>query len=288
TVVYITGMVIAIASIALVYVGLSHGHIEVLNLLELQRVGAMVWIGRPLLVVRSFTAVALLSTSTLQLVLKGTLSHFVVVQDPWYKTMLAANEVTWLVAIVNDIAMAWTQEYTMYYATLNSLLVWLIVVTLSFVAPIDHSLTIAQECSMAQVDFQVVCASGTLSIGYLSRVVTMVAIVFGCNAVCFAIARILAPHPAPSKINSIFIYAGARYLFVSTTWIVDDVYYMDRVSAMLNGILTVRFKRTMYGMDVKLWRALRVDLPSPDVGGWDDRRAIAVQYGLPVIIGDDI
>ncbi|KAF0690115.1 Aste57867_18509 [Aphanomyces stellatus] len=282
TVVYITAMMIAIASIVLVYVGLSHGRIEVLNLLELQRVGAMVWIGRPLLVVRSLTAVALLSTSTLELTFNGYLSFFHVVQDPWYTTLLAANEVTWLVAIVNDIAMAWTQEYTIYYATINSLFVWLVVVALSFASPIGHTMTIAQTCDMTHVDFQIVCSSGTLAIGYVSRVVTVVGVVLGCNVLCFAAARRMLPPPAPSKINSIFVYAGARYLFVTTDWIVRDVYYMDRVSAMLNGILTLRSSQTMFGIDIKLWRAFRVDLQD---NGADD---LATKHCLPVTLGQDI
>ncbi|KAF0684482.1 Aste57867_23544 [Aphanomyces stellatus] len=286
TVLYITGMMIAIASIVLVYVGLSRGCIEVLNLLELQRVGAMVWIGRPLLVVRSLTAVALLSTSTLQLVFDGFLSSFHVVHDPWYKTVLAANEVTWLVAIVNDIAMAWTQEYTIYYATTNSLLVWLVVVALSFASPIEHIMTIAQSCDTPHVDLQVVCSSGTLAIGFVSRVATVVGVVLGCNIMCFVVARRVLGPPAPSKINSIFINAGAKYLFVTTDWIVDDVYYMDRVSAMLNGILTVRSNQLMLGIDIKLWRAFRVDLP-PEMGA-SEAHAAAIKYGLPLPLGESV
>ncbi|KAF0717447.1 Aste57867_2285 [Aphanomyces stellatus] len=86
TVYYITGAMMGIASFMLLYVLISHGMVEVLNCLKLQRVGALVWIGRPLLVVRSLTAIALLSTATLQLVFNGSISYFEVVQDPWYKT----------------------------------------------------------------------------------------------------------------------------------------------------------------------------------------------------------
>ncbi|KAF0687551.1 Aste57867_20670 [Aphanomyces stellatus] len=165
TVYYITGAMIGIASIMLLYVLISHGMVEVLNCLELQRVGALVWIGRPLLVVRSLTAVALLSTSTLQLVFNGSISYFDVIQDPWYKTLLAANEITWMVAIVNDIAMALTQDYTAYYATANSILVWLVVMTWSFASPIRHSMSINKQCQLTQVDFQVVCESASITIG---------------------------------------------------------------------------------------------------------------------------
>ncbi|CAK4128027.1 unnamed protein product [Aphanomyces euteiches] len=47
TVLYITGVMVGLAGAMLYYILLSRGHIEVLNLMELQRVGAVVWAGRP-------------------------------------------------------------------------------------------------------------------------------------------------------------------------------------------------------------------------------------------------
>ncbi|KAF0713850.1 hypothetical protein As57867_004173, partial [Aphanomyces stellatus] len=166
---YVTYAMISVAALVLIFVGLSRGHVEVLNLLELQRVGAIVWIGRPLLFVRSLTAVGLLSTANLALVYNGFVSYFIVTQNPWYKTLLAANEVTWMVAIVNDIAMAFTREHTIYYATINSILVWLATAILGLTTPVQHSATTNKQCSVIQMDFQVVCTSGVVAIGRLSR-----------------------------------------------------------------------------------------------------------------------
>ncbi|KAF0695059.1 Aste57867_14097 [Aphanomyces stellatus] len=260
TVEYITGLMIVVAALVVVYIFVSFGHVEVINLLEIQRVGAIIWVGRPLLFVRSLTGIALLSTCSLELVFNGYISYFVVVQDPWYKTMLAANEVTWMVAIVNDIAMAFTQEYTTQCAYVNSILVWIVSVVLSFVDPINHSMSINKQCTLVQVDAQVVCTSGTIKIGHFSRLTTIIGIVFGCNAICYVNARLFFARPPRSKINSIFVYSGARYLFTTANWIHDDIYYMDRMSAALNGILTLRLKNMMYALDVKLWRTFRVDL----------------------------
>ncbi|KAF0689970.1 Aste57867_18614 [Aphanomyces stellatus] len=284
TVVYITVAVIVVASLLVVYIGLSRGHIEILNLLELQRVGAIVWVGRPLLFLRSLTAVALLSTATLQLRVDGTVSSFQVVMTPWYKTVLAANEVTWMVAIVNDIALAFTRDHTLYYAAVNSILVWLVVVTMTLVSPLDHSLTIDQRCQLAQMDSQVVCTSGALTIGYFDRLVTIVGVVLGCNGLCFIMTRLLLGHLPPTPVDSTFVYAGARYLFVSSKWIVHNVYYMDRGSAVLNGILTWRYGRVIYGLDVKLWQLFQVDMSSVEIAP-DHPLATAAKYALPLSLG---
>ncbi|KAF0689880.1 Aste57867_18701 [Aphanomyces stellatus] len=262
TVAYITAAMIALASVLLGYVGLCRGHVEVRNLFQLQRVGASVWCGRPLLLVRSLTAVALLSTSTLQLVFSGTISYFVVTQDPWYKTLLAANEVTWMVAIVNDVAVAFTQDYTRHYAFVNTILVWLVVVSLSVGLPVRHELTIETHCDVVEMDFQLACESANLDIGYASRLVVILAVVLVCNLVCYLVARTFLHHPFRTQVDSIFVYAGARYLFATSAWVSNDVYYMDRMSAAMNGILTVQWGDNIHGLDVKLWRVLHVELTS--------------------------
>ncbi|KAF0696465.1 hypothetical protein As57867_012738, partial [Aphanomyces stellatus] len=207
-VLYITGAMIALATLLLVYIGLCQGNIEAWNILELQRVGAIVWIGRPLLFVRSLTAVALLSTATLELVTVNSISYFHATQLPWYTTILGANEVTWIVAIVNDIAMAITRNFTFYFAAANSAVVWLVVVALSFNSPLHHGVTIDMQCHAVQVDFQIACSSGIVTIGYLSRMVTILGVVGGSNVFCYTIARlVLRRRLSTSAMDSIFLYA---------------------------------------------------------------------------------
>ncbi|KAF0720045.1 Aste57867_600 [Aphanomyces stellatus] len=256
---YVTCITLSLSALLLVYFSLVRGHVEVFNLFQLDRVGAVVWVGRPLLFVRSVTAIAMLSTCTLQLHFTGTISAFHAVQDPWYKTMLAANEVTWLVAIITDIGLAVTQEYSASYAGWDSLLVWFLAAALSFAAPVTHSLTIAKQCVVAVLDFQIVCESGNLVIGHVDRFLTLVAIVFVCTCLGVLVVRWLVPVPRPNRVHSIFIYAGARYLFWSTHWILHDTYYMDRMSAVLNGVLTLHWQKRIYGLDIKLWHIFHVD-----------------------------
>ncbi|EQC28290.1 hypothetical protein SDRG_13971 [Saprolegnia diclina VS20] len=123
---YVTFVMIMLAAVTFVYILLSRGHIQGLNMFEMSRVGGIVWIGRPLVVVRSITALCLLSTASIELQTDGVFSYFVTTPVPLLTTCLAANEVTWLVGIVNDISLVWTQDHTIAYATINSLLMWLI------------------------------------------------------------------------------------------------------------------------------------------------------------------
>ncbi|KAF0709332.1 Aste57867_5982 [Aphanomyces stellatus] len=267
TVFYVTYAMIALAALVLLYSIVCRGFIEVLNLFFLERVGATVWVGRSLLFVRSITAVGLLSTSLLELHTTGFISSFVVPSPPVYKTLLAANEVTWIVAIANDLAMLFTHKYTAAYADANSCAVWLVTVVLSLTVPVQHSLDYRPRCSVAQMDFQVVCHAGTLTIGFASRFLTLVAVVVCTNLSCYVATRIRFKGSPPPDVpfTSIFLYGGAKYLFEKRHWVHDGVYYMDRMSAVLNGVLTLKWHGALYGFDVKSWRMFHIDLPQNEV-----------------------
>ncbi|KAF0692349.1 Aste57867_16568 [Aphanomyces stellatus] len=257
---YITGTMIALFLVAFLYVVICRGFIEVLNLLELQRVGAIVWIGRPLLFVRSLTALAMLSTATLKLNVRDNITLFTETHNPWYKTLLSANEITWLVAIVNDMAMMVTKDYTVYYATINSILVWFLSFTLSYVAPVVHTATIEKQCHVLHIDFQIECSSGVVKLGDPTRLVTLFCIALGCNCVCYGIARIYLKRDPSNPIDSIYLYSGAKYLFLTSPWTHNNVYYMDRMSGFLNGILSFHRNNVIYGLDVKLWHTFKIPL----------------------------
>ncbi|EQC37265.1 hypothetical protein SDRG_05489 [Saprolegnia diclina VS20] len=94
-VLYITCVLLGVAVIVTCYILTSRGAFEWLNMLELSRVGGIVWVGRPLLLLRATTALSVLSTATLQLLYENeSISAFQTEQNPWYTTILAASEVT--------------------------------------------------------------------------------------------------------------------------------------------------------------------------------------------------
>ncbi|OQS06729.1 hypothetical protein THRCLA_20299 [Thraustotheca clavata] len=261
---YVTVVMICVSVLVFVYIVVSRGYVEGFNMMELNRVGAIVWIGRPLLFLRSMTAITLLSTGTLELQYSGYASSFVVESNPWYKTWLAASEVTWLVSVVNDITMIITQEYTSYFITPNSSSVWIICALLSQLQPVEHSATINRVCTLVQVDYQIVCTSATVTIGELSRFLLLIYIVLGCNVMSFLLVRVFLPIKPTLSSSSLFLAAGAKFLFLESKWTFDDIYYLDRASAVLNGILTWRWQSHIYAFDIKVWRILAIQLP-PDM-----------------------
>ncbi|KAG9407813.1 hypothetical protein AC1031_021051 [Aphanomyces cochlioides] len=261
-VLYVSAVMLAVAGVTLVYIGLCHGHVEVLNLLELNRVGAIVWIGRPLLFIRSLTALSLLSTATVQLVYNGYETSFREVKNSFVKIVLAANEVTWMVAILNDILMIWSQEYTIYYATMNSILVWFVTAVMSLYWPVDHQIAIDKSCVLTEMGFQLTCHSATITIGWPSRLVTLALMIVGCNILCYGTARLfLRNKKVDAPVDSALLYAGSKYLFLTSNWTFNNVYFMDRASAVLNGLLTFRYNDVMYGLDIKQWRIFTLDVP---------------------------
>ncbi|OQR84732.1 hypothetical protein ACHHYP_13011 [Achlya hypogyna] len=257
---YITYVMIGVASVTSVYMVLSRGAFQWLNMLELCRVGGIVWVGRPLLLLRSMTALSVLSTAAVSLEYDGAISYFQEARAPWYTTVLAAGEVTWLVAVVNDVAMAVTQEYTGEYATINSILVWSTVALLSLVSPVTHMVSLAQTCHLEQVDFQMTCQSGTIVIGRQGRYVSLLAVVVASNLGCYLVARAVRPRPT-SAVNSLFLSCGAKYLFEHADRTFNDVYFLDRASAVLTGLLSCKRHDRIYVFDIKLWRFFSMDLP---------------------------
>ncbi|EQC37513.1 hypothetical protein SDRG_05116 [Saprolegnia diclina VS20] len=259
---YVTLVVLSVAILACVYILASRGHVEGMNMLELSRVGGIVWVGRPLLFLRSLTAMAVLCTGSLDLQVAGSMSYLHSTDVPWYKTCLAASEVSWLVAIVNDVLMIWTKEHTALYVTPNGLLVTGTTALLSMVSPVTHTASLGRACDIAQVDFQIVCTGGDVVIGVRSRVALLVLLVGVLNVATFGFMRWLVRKPPKNHAESLLLYAGAKYLFLSAKWIYKDVYCLDRASAALNGLVSVRYNGSYYGLDIKTWRTFTLTQPS--------------------------
>ncbi|KDO23596.1 hypothetical protein SPRG_10791 [Saprolegnia parasitica CBS 223.65] len=257
TVQYITYVMAGLAAVAGVYIVVSRGRVEGLNMLELSRVGGIVWVGRPLLVVRSFTALCLLSTAT-SLSLHYPSPHlvsFATEASSALTTCLAASEVTWLVGILNDIFLAITREHSIRYVTINSVLVWAVAACLTTLRPVQHKANMAFRCVPTALDLQVTCSTGTIAIGFLDRVLLLILIIVVCNGVCYGLVRSLWPVSASvRRSESLLLTAGAKFLFSHDGWLLGDVYYMDRASALLSGLVTVSWRGSLLVFDVKTWR----------------------------------
>ncbi|KDO19710.1 hypothetical protein SPRG_14237 [Saprolegnia parasitica CBS 223.65] len=246
---YITAVVILVAGLTVAYIVTSRGRIEGRNMFSLGSVGGVVWIGRPLLFLRSITAIGILSTGTLSLEFNGRFSYLQVSVTPWYQTLIEANELTWLAAVVNDVFIAYTREYNRYYNAINIALVWLVAGCVSLLHPAYHVASMQRAVDSAQIQ-----------IGQFSRLLLLIGIVFAVKLFCYVSVRLYIGDPTPARAKSIVLYAGAKFLFRHKTWIYHDVYYLDRASALLNGMVTLRWRETLYVLDIKTWRAFGVDM----------------------------
>ncbi|EQC28294.1 hypothetical protein SDRG_13974 [Saprolegnia diclina VS20] len=251
---YVTYVLMLLAAVAAVYLVRCHGRIAGANMLELSRVGGVVWVGRPLLLARGVTALSLLSSSSLTLGTKyESLTVLEATQLPWYATCLAANEVTWVAGVVNDVALALTQEDAMRYTTLNSVLVWAVTACLTTLLPVTHAVHVHRTCITTALDYQVHCTSGDVVIGSLHRLLLLSLLVVSINVASYLSVR-CRQCKNEVRSRSLLLCAGARYLFDQESWLQEELYYMDRASAALNGLLSLRYKQAMYVFDVKTWR----------------------------------
>ncbi|KAF0682311.1 Aste57867_25538 [Aphanomyces stellatus] len=278
---YVTGVLLSIVLGVLLYTVWCRGRVDGLNLFLVNRVAGVVWVGRPLLLLRGITALALLSTASLELTLTYSLvTGFVVPTVPWYKVVLSGGEATWLVYILDDLLMAWTKEHTQLISSWDALLVWACVSILTLLMPVVHSASIVPTCQIDEMDFQLVCASGRVTIGQVTRLYCLVSLVGACNAASHAVLRLrLQRRRVTSAVpESALLSAGAKYLFDWSPWTRHGVAYVDPASALLTGLVTFPVRRTVYVMDIKIWRAFAIE--HDDVGDAVD--VTTAEYAFPL------
>ncbi|KAG9398759.1 hypothetical protein AC1031_014075 [Aphanomyces cochlioides] len=268
---YVTGIIICVAALASLYILVNKGHIEGLNLFEINRVVGIVWIGRVFLFIRGVAAICLLSTQVLSLENIHDCWHLVDATRHSnessgdrglriFKTILAAGEVSWLGYVLNDIFSIFTAQYTTSYVIKCTTVVWGVAAILSLVAPPTHDATLDRQCTFAHVDFQLVCNSGTIAIGSFDRFVSLVGLCIGSIVVCYLYERLRHPSLQPPQHSSLFLSASAKYMFQRDRWTHEQVYCIDQASAAINGILSVKIGNIFYIFDLKIWRLFAIEV----------------------------
>ncbi|KAF0691486.1 Aste57867_17312 [Aphanomyces stellatus] len=261
---YVTAIIFCVASLTSLYALLVGCRVDGTNLLELNRVGGLVWVGRPLLFVRGVTAVALLSSAGLSVQHKNQATGFQPTVVPTLTTLLSSGELTWLTYILNDLFSFLTLHHTGNYSTGSSLLASAATAIFSFVSPVTHHAVLARDCGVAAVDFQLTCVSGCVYIGSIERMLTLVGLaVASCTCsygldVCFTYLRRLRYKVEATEPDSVLLHATAKYSF--KFWHCDDIAYMDKASAVLNGVLTFEWSDRLFLWDIKTWQTYEVDI----------------------------
>ncbi|OQR88588.1 hypothetical protein THRCLA_10224 [Thraustotheca clavata] len=236
---YVTLVLFLVTCIACYYITRSRGTIEGMNMFSINRATGLVWIGRPLLFLRGITSICLLSTVKLDLNQNNAFFYMVSVPKSWFTTIMASGEITWLVFIINDSFSVLTKHCS----------VW------SLIWPIKHHATVHRSCTVVDVDYQVVCVSGVVIIGDKNRFVGLITLAIGLVLLCYLIQRLRFLQVTESRVSSHLPYAPAFHHFQQDQWIYNNVCYVDRASAAINGLFSYQLKnRQVVVLDIKTWR----------------------------------
>ncbi|EQC34887.1 hypothetical protein SDRG_07687 [Saprolegnia diclina VS20] len=253
--VYITSILIGVTCVLAGYILSMRGvGMEANNLFELNRVVGHVWAGRSFILLRSVTAIWMLNTAPLLLTQVGQATSFTSPPLPWYQTILAAGESTWLVYALNDFGSCVTLQYTTAYAYKSSLSTWFVLVLWSFVAPLSYSATLERHCTFVDMDAGLVCSSASIHLGSTRRVLGVVGVALSCVGVWFGCERWRLRGMAPHDVHSLLLSAHCIYMLDFTHWKHRGAYYLDKTSAVLAGLVSLEFHDKLYIFDIKTWR----------------------------------
>ncbi|KAF0688429.1 Aste57867_19945 [Aphanomyces stellatus] len=281
---YITAVLFGVGCLVTLYIIYSRGYVDGINVISFNYVAGNVWIGRPLMLLRSITSIALLSTSRLALVVPmSKLTTFF--QSPArdvLTTLVSSGEICWLVYIFVDTFSIFTREYTSYYSTPSVVIVSVTVAILSFAAPATHSVALSRQCTVVAVDFDVSCVSGVVHIGDYTRFGTLIGIACGGCVLSYLGVRLVVRNPKTLPPLSPLLYSAAKSEFEHSThanWMFGDMIYLDKASAAMTGLLTLTYDGVEYVADIKTWRIYAMSLDK-----LPQRNAIPAQfrYALPL------
>ncbi|KAF0684348.1 Aste57867_23661 [Aphanomyces stellatus] len=261
---YTTSVTFIVATVTAIYSIASQGCVEGGNLFVINRVAGIVWMGRPLLLLRSLVATALLSTGVLKLNVRNGITFMDSPRPTGLQlllTFLAGLEISWLQAILSDVAMVFTGDHTASYTTYSSVIVSATAVMLTVVAPVKPTLDLSRSCDVVQMDFQVVCRAGTISIGSPSRFGLLCGLTASTLVVCFLWDRWYHPKfVLPRHRQSLWLPACGYYLYRKGPWIFDGILFLDKASAFMSGLVSFKYDRAIYLLDIKTWRMFTITI----------------------------
>ncbi|OQS03498.1 hypothetical protein THRCLA_04202 [Thraustotheca clavata] len=258
---YITGVMFLVGALVISHIISSKGKMGGANMFVINRVVGLVWIGRPLPLLRSITALCLLSTASMNLAQINGIFYFVIMDDSWY----VAGEITWLVFILSDGFSLITKNHTGLYATKRCVLVWAAAALWCFIHPVQPTTTLHRNCIPIIVDFHIFCFSGTVAIGDYNRFINLIVLAVAIVLVLYVTQRMRFPTAHVHLHNSFWLYGIAQYLFEAKDWIENNVYYIDKASALITGLISLQIGYTIYMLDIKTWRLFSIETSDESV-----------------------
>ncbi|OQR81884.1 hypothetical protein THRCLA_11318, partial [Thraustotheca clavata] len=252
---YVSTVLLLVALLACIYIAFSRCCIEGFNMLALNRVTGLVWIGRALLFLRGVTAICLLSTSKLALQQSNGFYYLVEQSQSYVASIMAAGEVTWLVYLLNDCFSVITREYTQIYADHSCIAVWLATAIWSLFGPIRHEANIYRTCTAVTIDEEIMCHAGEVAIGSFNRFCGLIGLSGALVLITFCLQRCRHSYVRDITHPIHLLHATALYHYNRERWTFNDIYYIDRASAAFNGLISWPWnEENMAVLDIKTWR----------------------------------
>ncbi|RHY85942.1 hypothetical protein DYB35_001288 [Aphanomyces astaci] len=83
------------------------------------------------------------------------------------------------------------------------------------------------------------------------------------SCVCYAFQRECHRHLQNDRHDVSLLFASSvKYLFTMDNWKNKNVYYLDKASTVITGLLCVEYNHVCYVFDIKLWRVFAVKVPA--------------------------
>ncbi|OQR82266.1 hypothetical protein ACHHYP_16305, partial [Achlya hypogyna] len=224
------------------------------NWFMFNRIASTVWVGRPILLVRSATAILCLATAPIVLQVQGSTTSFSYATRPVLESMVLAGESLWLSYVLNEIFVHVTGRRTRHVAPVTCLAVFIAVAVVDIASPPPLVSTIGRECHPLHMDIQVVCASGSIQVGHLNRVILVVAIHLVGQLFCLVGCKLI-PAVNSSGEPTVLLH-GSAIVFLHNGAATKGYWAVDDVTSVLCGLIPVRIRGRRCLFDLTLWRLL--------------------------------
>ncbi|OQS03066.1 hypothetical protein THRCLA_21248, partial [Thraustotheca clavata] len=221
------------------------------------RIVSTSWLNRGLMALRSVVAVLCLSTSPIlpQALLPG-FSFLSMQRRPWWFSGILAGETTWITYIMHELLHPICSPCTHLFAPWSSFLAWICVAILDFAHPIVIKASIRRDCHSLNMDEMVFCTSGTVVVGSYKRVLTIAALNIGSVLLCFFISY-KRQTANKAGIPNLLLPPALIDFYSQSLAEFNHHLYIDKVTAAMCGVFSIRWGNSSFIFDTKLWLTIR-------------------------------
>ncbi|KAH9159917.1 hypothetical protein LEN26_002105 [Aphanomyces euteiches] len=249
--VVVSTIIFFVGLIVIFYSFLLHGRIVGRNLFQFNRVVGAVWLGRPILLVRSLTAIILLCTSPLKFQRHNGNAVFEFKPRSFVESLVVAGESTWISYVINDVLLVLTANNQPHYAPVSTWIGWLIMAVFDIASPYRVKANMNRQCSIDYLNKKLTCTSAEIYVGSVERAITLALIQIGSVSIAFLLNSIWMwlKRSTSKSSNSHLLLSGTAIAFLHKDTLPNGAWMFDRVSCVLCGLIT--FRKSIF--DVKLW-----------------------------------